>query len=1104
MDVLLKHAEDLASRLIMDVYLPIQGRVAYVVSHGQSYASNGYSIRTQAIAKALNINGLETLCFVRPGRPWELGVKKGSINPEVAINGVRYIHSRWKNDIPPNNEQASLEASVACYSDLFSIYRPEIILAASDYTVGLPAWIVSKSLGLPFYNEVRGFWELSKAAREPGFEKTLDFQIEADRNSFVSSKAIKIFTLNQRMKAELTKRGLDNNKISIVPNCISEVPKVRQSISNLRAKLRINDDDKVVGYIGSFSSYEGIDLLIDACKKLRIQEEKIKLLLVGDYEPVNETISTPQRISNESWFIQVGRVPHELVADYYALIDTVVIPRKKLAVCELVSPIKVAEAIAFGKQLVVSDVVPLNEIVGKNKNITVFESGNINNLVKCIHNSLNVPDSNTNQISLLKDYISELVSELKTKNFQPKCVKSSRNYEDREEEVKQLEKRIENKLETLEGASSNISFQLANQDQLRADFNGNRSNSYLKNIKPITNRLSEKFPNGPSNKYTENKTEKQELINEAQYIKEKTIRLKENTREDVAQIKIPIHGSILELSSTIVYHVSNSQTTRKAVVLFQFFDQFEKIIKRIPGVGIAAAFDQHFRYLNKNNNSLEDDVKEIFKLNLPDDVASVAISVASLGLKSDEHIDIRILGRCYNIEAEMLRKKEFLKRQPMPPAIVHEPTHKRLIKDLVVACILDEFTTECLEHEVILIKITQENWAYELEKNHPNFLLVESCWKGNNNNWGTLSKGSGAGKKLSGLLTFCKKKNIPTIFWNKEDPPHYQKFGPIAKFFDVAITTDSNMIPFYKKDYGIDVYPLSFAAQPKIHNPRSILIRKAKTVFAGSYYEDKPKRCSDFKFIFDQIENAGLEFDIFDRNFGKNIKKFIFPEKYQKNIIGNLIPSEVWKAHQGYKYQVNINSVQDSETMFARRVYESLASGTPVISNDSVGVRKLFGDIVIMPKNNKTITSQLGELERSPDEYRNLSRCGVRRVMRSHTYGHRIQELCNLIGLDVKISYPDATLALTAKSEKEIDQAKKIFKEQTAQNKKLFIQLGNFESAYHYLNQSSHSITYAMDFAKKFYPSENSFYNTENVLKADMKDNIIPEALEDFIYWGHL
>ncbi|EHA13920.1 FkbM family methyltransferase [Halomonas sp. HAL1] len=431
----------------------------------------------------------------------------------------------------------------------------------------------------------------------------------------------------------------------------------------------------------------------------------------------------------------------------------------------------------------------------------------------------------------------------------------------------------------------------------------------------------------------------------------------------------------------------------------------------------------------------------------------------------------------------------------------NNPIQKRYTSDLTVACVLDEFTTECLSHEVKLIKVTQEAWQTQLEQNPPDFLLVESCWKGNDGNWGTITNGSGGAKKLSGLLRFCKQHSIPTVFWNKEDPPHYEKFGAIAALFDLAITTDVNMVPRYKEDFGIDVYPLSFGAQPKVHNPASVISRLPKAVFAGSYYGDKPKRCEDFNEVMRQLELAGISYDIFDRNYQKGIEKFAFPAHYQASIVGNLPPDQVWKAHKGYKYQVNMNSVQDSSTMFARRVYESLASGTPVISNDSVGVRELFGDIVIMP-GKESIAEQLRTLEASPHTYHELAHRGVRAVMREHTYGHRIQSLCSLLGMDIMVDLPKATLAITASSEADIQRAKQLFDAQSAPRKQLFIELENFDTAYKFLNESNDTVTYAMQLAQEFYVDEGQYYGSNLVLKHNVNELLPTAALEDFIYWG--
>ena len=395
MDELLHHASQLASQPATPLIAPIKGRVAYVVSHGQSYASNGYAIRTQGIARALNQQGLETLCFVRPGRPWELEGWQGEIAPEANIDGVRYIHSAWPGDGTnaggPGDEKQHLEASVTRFIELFRVYRPSVVLAASNYIVGLPAWIASRRLGLPFYNEVRGFWELSRDARESGYADSAAGRKEATRDALVAKQAEKVFTLNQTMKDELKRRGVSNERIDIVPNGVDRIPEIKQPDTFLRRRLGIQEDEKVIGYFGTFNSYEGHNLLIDACAELVHQGEKLKLLLVGNDQPVTRASSRAARLANEPWLIQAGRVAHEKVADYYALVDTVVIPRKPLAVCELVPPLKAAEALALGKKLVVSDIEPLAEYAQNHKGVAIFQARSATSLAAVLKTSLKLP-----------------------------------------------------------------------------------------------------------------------------------------------------------------------------------------------------------------------------------------------------------------------------------------------------------------------------------------------------------------------------------------------------------------------------------------------------------------------------------------------------------------------------------------------------------------------------------------------------------------------------------------------------------------------------------------------------------------------------------------
>ncbi|MDH2299196.1 glycosyltransferase [Cobetia sp. 29-18-1] len=412
MDDLLKLATHLAEHDDTPLAFPIPGRVAYVVSHGQSYASNGYAIRTQGIAQALNAQGCEVLCLVRPGRPWELN-GQADITPEVTIEGVRYIHSQWPAGIVPKDERAHLEASVERFIELFRVYRPQSVLAGSNWVVGLPAWIAAKRLGLPFYNEVRGFWELSREAREPSYTNSPAYTAEYQRDCFVARQAHKVFTLNEPMKHELSKRDVAPARVHIIPNGVSELPLVMSADPSLKQQLGIQEDDKVVGYVGSFSAYEGLDVLLDACAELVQKGEKLKLLLVGDDQPVTQASQHLANLVDEPWLIQIGRVLHEQVANYYPLLHAVVIPRKNLPVCELVPPMKAAEALAYGKRLVVSDVAPLVEYADKFDGVVSFAAGNATSLATALQVSLKLPAPKPSTELLFSAHTGPMVQALK-------------------------------------------------------------------------------------------------------------------------------------------------------------------------------------------------------------------------------------------------------------------------------------------------------------------------------------------------------------------------------------------------------------------------------------------------------------------------------------------------------------------------------------------------------------------------------------------------------------------------------------------------------------------------------------------------------------------
>ncbi len=316
--------------------------------------------------------------------------------------------------------------------------------------------------------------------------------------------------------------------------------------------------------------------------------------------------------------------------------------------------------------------------------------------------------------------------------------------------------------------------------------------------------------------------------------------------------------------------------------------------------------------------------------------------------------------------------------------LIESTKHKRL----KLAAIMDEFTYHSYEPEAEVLQLHPEKWKEQLEQFKPDMFFIESAWNGLDGLWKT--KISNADPEIIEAIDWCKSNGVPTLFWNKEDPVHFSTFIPIASRVDAVFTTDVDCLPKYKQAVGHDrVYLLPFAAQPKTHNPIEKYQRKDAFNFAGSYYLRYPERQRDFASIIDTVSQY-KPLDIYDRNYDNPHPHYIFPEKYHKYILGKLAFDEIDKAYKGYRYGINMNTIKQSQTMFARRVFELLGSNTVVVSNFSRGVRTLFGDLVISSDHSEELGHRLQKICTDEVTYRKFRLLGLRKVMSEHTYGVRL------------------------------------------------------------------------------------------------------------------
>ncbi|MGI0502746.1 glycosyltransferase [Burkholderia sp. ZZQ-2] len=333
---------------------------------------------------------------------------------------------------------------------------------------------------------------------------------------------------------------------------------------------------------------------------------------------------------------------------------------------------------------------------------------------------------------------------------------------------------------------------------------------------------------------------------------------------------------------------------------------------------------------------------------------------------------------------------------PAPPA--HAP--------VTAMTVFDEFSRECFAPYLNLVEPRPDNWSGLLLRDQPEFLLVESAWRGNRSSW-QYRVGSYAhppGRELQAMVNGFKERGIPTVFWNKEDPVHFNNFIEAASQFDFVFTTAEEAMPKYTARSSSNVNVLPFACEPGLHNPIGSSDRNGKLCFAGSYYANRfADRRDDQIMLLDAAMKYKL--DIFDRNHAAGTKSdFAFPERFQECIRGSLPYDEMSRAYRRYSVFLNVNSVIDSRTMFSRRVYELLACGTPVVSTRSLGIDEAFGkDLVWTVDNAKEADEAVRALLESPDEWRRRSLRGIRAVFSEHTFAHRTQQILDTVGIKKRV-----------------------------------------------------------------------------------------------------
>jgi PEP-CTERM/exosortase A-associated glycosyltransferase len=352
-------------------------RILHVLDHSIPLHS-GYTFRTLSLLKGQRALGWETFHLTSPKHT-------APFVPEEAVDGWHFFRTPAATHapLPGLGEVALMKQVERRLLEVARQVRPHLLHAHSPVLNALPALRVGRQLGIPVVYEVRAFWEDAAVDHGTTTEGSLRYRLTRRLETHALKQADHVFTICEGLRSDIVARGLPADGVTVIPNAvdIDAFEPGGQPDEALKAKLGLAGTT-VVGFIGSFYAYEGLDLLLQAVPALRLRRPEVRVLLVGGgpQEAALKAQAATLGLSNTVVF--TGRVPHAEVQRYYDLVDVLAYPRHPMRLTELVTPLKPLEAMAQGRVLLASDVGGHRELIRDGDTGYLFRAGQVDALVQ--------------------------------------------------------------------------------------------------------------------------------------------------------------------------------------------------------------------------------------------------------------------------------------------------------------------------------------------------------------------------------------------------------------------------------------------------------------------------------------------------------------------------------------------------------------------------------------------------------------------------------------------------------------------------------------------------------------------------------------------------
>lgn len=356
-------------------------RILHVLDHSIPLQS-GYSFRTLAILREQRRLGWHTFHLTSPKH-----TAPGASEEE--IDGLHFFRTSWEpgplRQLPIAREMSLMRATARRLLQVARQTGANVLQAHSPVLNAIPALWIGRRLRLPVVYEVRAFWEDAAVDHGTTAEWGLRYRLTRLLETIALERAAAVTTICDGLKREITARGIPHAKVTVIPNAV-DPGAFRYGMNadvELKAQLGLQECT-VIGFIGSFYAYEGLDLLVAALPKILQRVPNVRLLLVGGGPQQANLTALAATLGIANRVIFTGRIPHEQIQRYYSIIDLFAYPRRSMRLTELVTPLKPLETMAHGGLVVASDVGGHRELIRDGHTGVLFRAGDADCLVAAL------------------------------------------------------------------------------------------------------------------------------------------------------------------------------------------------------------------------------------------------------------------------------------------------------------------------------------------------------------------------------------------------------------------------------------------------------------------------------------------------------------------------------------------------------------------------------------------------------------------------------------------------------------------------------------------------------------------------------------------------